>query len=341
MKTQKYFQLTILLFVSLHFGFSVCGQQKKATDSTRIISFVDKIIIKANVDTQTDSYEVETESGDRLSLLANNQHRFTLSLDYEFLGVSVGFAPKFLPGNDDNSLQGESSFNDYRFRFFLGAWTQELKYSRVQGFYVENTGDFIPNWIEDQDPFIQLPSFKTTIWGGSTSYILNPNFSLRNVVYNTEWQLKSAGSFIPTLRYGFTRISSKFNGPKTYQNDFDLRLAPDYYYTFVIHRNWFIAAFLSPSIGVRFANEGTEEIRTTENSVYWPVALDGGMQLGYSARKIIFGANFNFESTWYNESDNTHVLNDKIFAKIYFGYRLDAPKFIEKPFKSINKKLGL
>jgi hypothetical protein len=276
-----------------------------------------------------------------LDLLTNNQNRVTRSLDYEFIGLSIGFAPNFIPGNNDEDIQGKSSFTNYEFRFFLGKWTQELKYTKVQGFYIENTWDFIPDWIEGEHPYIQFSDFKTTPWDGSTSYVLNPNFSLRNVVCNTEWQLKSAGSFVPSFRYGYTRISLEVDGSRSYEDDFDIRLAPDYYYTLVIQKNWYAAAFLSPSIGIRLSTEFDDDFNTKENSTYWPVALNGGFQLCYSSRKVIFGANFNFESTWYNEDDNTNVLNDKFFAKIYIGYRIDPPKFIKKTFASINDKLGL
>lgn len=317
------------------------GQNKRNKDSTSIISYTDKIIIKANLDTQTDSYSVASENGLDYRLSANNQYRLVLSLDYEFIGASIGFSPKFLPGNDDTDLKGESSYEDYSFRFFLGNWTQELQYKKVQNFYVENTNDFIPNWIDGQDPYIQFPDFKTIFWGGSTSYVLNPNFSLRNVVYNTEWQRKSAGSFIPTIRYGFTRLSATLGDTKSYENSFDISIAPEYFYTFVLHENWFLSLFLSPSFGVRFSKDGIVGTIENENHMYWPLSVDGGLQLGYSSSKFIYGANLEFESTWYNEDSMTNITNDTMFAKIYFGYRFDAPKVVKKTFNAINEKLGL
>jgi hypothetical protein len=319
----------------------VVGQNKRNKDSTSIISYTDKIIIKANLDTQTDSYSVASENGLDYRLSANNQYRLVLSLDYEFIGASIGFSPKFLPGNDDTDLKGESSYDDYSFRFFLGNWTQELQYKKVQNFYVENTNDFIPTWIDGQDPYIQFPDFKTIYWGGSTSYVLNPNFSLRNVVYNTEWQRKSAGSFIPTLRYGFTRLSATLGDTKSYENSFDISIAPEYFYTFVLHENWFLSLFLSPSFGVRFSKDGIVGTNENENHMYWPLSVDGGLQLGYSSSKFIYGANLEFESTWYNEDSMTNITNDTMFEKIYFGYRFDAPKSVKKTFNSINEKLGL
>lgn len=323
-----------IFFIFLMNFYFLSSQNNANKDSTSLISYTDKIIIKANLETQSASYSIIPEDDSYVLLSSNDKFRLTLSLDYEFIGVSFGFSPKFFSENKDNELKGESSFTDYGFRFFLGNWTQELEYKKVQGFYIENTDDFIPNWINGQDAYIQFPDFKTIFWGGSTSYVLNPNFSLRNVVYNTEWQRKSAGSFIPTLRYGYTHLSAIFSDSKDYLNSFDIRLAPEYYFTLVIHENWFISPYLSPSFGIRFSTEGSQDSQKKEKNIYWPTSIDGGLQLGYSSGRVIFGANFNFESIWYNEG-NQNIFNDKTHTKLYLGFRFDSPKPVKKLFNRI------
>ena len=331
----------VFLLIYLFFTFNLSGQDFDQKDSVPIISFADKIIIKANIDTKSESYNLIQSNDSDFNLLTNNEYRLSLSLDYEFIGFSFGFSPKFLPENNDDGLKGKSTFIDYRFRFFLKNWTQEISYSKVQGFYVENTSDFVQNWIEGQDPFIQLTDLKVTGWEGSTSYVFNDKFSLRNVVYNTEWQLKSAGSLIPTLRYRYSRVSTRIETTKIFENSYEIRFSPDYYYSFVIDKNWFFTPFLSPSLGIRFAKEGGEGENMTENSTYFPLGLSGGLQLGYSSKRYIFGVNINFDNTWYNEDSQSIVNNDKTFAKIYLGYRFDAPKFVENSFERINNKINL
>ncbi|MBL4663629.1 MAG: DUF4421 family protein [Flavobacteriaceae bacterium] len=315
--------------------------QSRPLDSTSIISYGNQIIVKANVDTQTDMFRIRSKDDDNLQLSANSQFRLFLSVDYEFIGLSIGVSPKFLPGNGDNNLRGESSFTDYSFRFFLKNWTQELQYKKIEGYYVENTGDFVPNWVEGRDPYFQFSDLETIFWGGSTSYVLNPKFSLRNVVYNTEWQRKSAGSFIPTLRYGFSRIEATLDEVKSAEDSYDIQFAPDYYYTWVLHENWFVSPFISPGAGIRFSKERDEVTGLSEHNVYWPVSLDGGLQLGYSAERIIFGVIANSEATWYNEDERTNVENNQVFAKIYFGYRLQPPKVVKKSFYWLNEQFGL
>ncbi|MGB5822153.1 MAG: DUF4421 family protein [Saonia sp.] len=329
--------LGLCLMVNLTFG-----QKSKESDSTAILSYVDKIIIKVNLDTQTDAYRVyDRSTNTRLELVPNSSLRIDLSLDYEFMGASIGFSPKFLPGNDDDAIKGKSSFTDYRFRFFLGNWTQEVQYASTQGYYVENTGDFLPNWIEGEDAYLQFPEFRVRRWGGSTSYVLNPKFSLRNVVYQTEWQRKSAGSFVPTINYSYNRFSNLVEGSKMVENAIDVQLAASYYFTWAVHQNWFISQYISPGLGMRFsAYEEEAATDLIERNNHLIATLDGGMQLGYSSRKVIFGLNMNFDFNWYNEDKTTSVVNNKLYGKLYFGYRFNAPKMVQKPFNWMNKKLG-
>lgn len=335
-------QKIVLICLTIATLLPCFGQNSQEKDTTSIISFVDKIIIKANIDTKTESFFLISDNQPSIELLTNNEYRLNLSLDYEFLGFSFGYAPKFLPDNNDDALKGESSFTDFRFRFFIRKWTQELRYGEVQGFYVVNTEDFVPDWIEGEDPFIQFPNIKITSWGGSTSYVFNDRFSLRNVAYNTEWQVRSAGSFIPTLQYNYqrTQVDIEDQG-RSFENFLDVRISPDYYYTFVIHENWFLSPSLSPGISIRISKEGDFGTQNTENNIRWPVGLRGGLQLGYSSRRIIFGANFDFDNTWYNEDANNVVINDKASARVYFGYRFDAPKLVKNTFGWVNRQLGL
>ncbi|NER08910.1 DUF4421 domain-containing protein [Muriicola jejuensis] len=301
---------------------------------------MDKILLKVNVDTQTESYSVKSENSSDFRLETNNQLELSLSLDYDFIGVSIGFSPKFLPGNNENELKGESTYQDFSFRFFIGQWTQTLQYKNVKSFYVENTEDFIPSWIKGQDPYIQFPDFETIFWGGATSFVLNPNFSLRNVVYNTEWQLKSAGSLIPTLRYGYTNLILESDDSNSFEKSFDISLSPDYYYTYVFQKNWFASLFLSPGLGIRFSTAEEEGVDAPEKKTSWPISFDGGLQLGYSSSKIIFGGNFNFETTWYTSDNTTNITNNSLYAKVYVGYRFDAPRIVKKIVHPRKKKRG-
>ncbi len=330
---RSYLTFSIISFLTLS---SIHGFGQRATDSTAIISYGDKLIVKFNVDTRTDTYFVNDATTNTNTVVTPNASlRIALSLDYEFIGLSIGFSPKFLPGNDDDDLKGKSSFTDYSFRFFVGNWTQGLSYSNIQGYFVENTQDFIQSWRRNRDPYLQFPNLKTIRWGGATSYIFNDRFSLRNVVYQTEWQRKSAGSFVPKLEYHFNRLSNTTDGLKSAENAFDILLAPSYYYTCVLHKNWFASGFIAPAIGARFSKSEEDQengIKVIEKNQHIVQALNTGLQLGFSSQKVIFGVQLNADANWYNANKTTNIVDDQFYAKLYIGYRFNAPKAVRKIF---------
>ncbi len=324
--------------------FFCIAQNSKEIDSTSIVSYADKFVVKINVDTQTDIYTVrDNRDGTELTIVPNNNYRLFLSLDYEFLGLSIGFSPTFFPGNNDDDLRGESSFSDFKFRAALGKWIQGFQISTIKGYYVENTGDFLPGWTEGVDPYLQIPDLTSKTFGMSTSYNFNPNFSFRNILYQTEWQKKSAGSFIPALSYSYDRLSYSLGDQQLKEDVFPIRLALAYYYTAVIEENWFISGNLAPSLGFRFTKSTLETNDTLSIEKYTATtySLEGGLQLGYASKKIIFGAGFTFNINDYNEDEVNAIVNDKVYGIVYFGYRLDTPSFIARTYDKFAEKVGL
>ncbi|MBF4470644.1 MULTISPECIES: DUF4421 family protein [Flavobacterium] len=350
MKTRKYRSChnQYLLKIALFFAILLLGNgtvfgQKKERDSSKFVFYPDEILIRTNLSTQTDSQILEDKNGGNLDLETNNNYKVFLSADYKFIGFSYGFYPQFIGGNKDEDVKGKSKFSEYNFRFFLGKWLQTVDYSRIKGYYIANTQDFLPDWKPDIAPYIQFPDLKITKYGMSTSYIFNPNFSLKSITSFTEWQKESAGSFIPTLIYDYKKISLETDILKTYQNEYDVSVGIGYFYNFIIHKKFYVAPNLTTALGVKFLNSTTDElgIQKKEKHDYFLTTLTGGLRLGYNSDRILFGVNFNFNSSFYNESKNQVVSNGGSFGLLYFGYRFDAPKFISKPVNKIGYKLRL
>ena len=174
------FILFLLLMV-----FNSYSQNRNQSNSDYITSFKHKIMLKANINTQAESYSIQNNDTENFSLTANNNFKFSVSANYEFLGLSIGFSPK------SRNSPYKTAFQDITLRLFLKQWIQNFQYRRVRGFYRD--GEILDNVQEE------FPDFKTISWNGATSYVMNPNFSLKHVLYNTEWQRKSTGSLIPTL----------------------------------------------------------------------------------------------------------------------------------------------
>lgn len=317
------------------------GQNEKTQDTTNFIYYPDKILIRTNLSTQSDSYSLRDKKGTNFDLETNNSYKLFLSIDYKFIGFSYGFYPKFFGGNKDEDLKGKSTFSDYNFRFFLGRWLQTVNYSKTKGYYVGNMSDFAPNWVEGKDPYLQFPDFKTLQLGMSTSYLFNPKFSLKSITSFTEWQKKSAGTFLPSLIYTYNTIRSKADDLDGKQKEFDIRLAAGYYYNFIIRKKFYIAPNLSPSLGVKFMHDKSVSggVQTIDKKTYFTRNLDGGLKMGYNAERVLFGASLNFSVSSYNEDKFTVISNDKVYGLLYFGYRFNAPNFIRKPVEKIDEKI--
>ena len=350
MKTRRQFKLSqqyllkaVLFFAVLFLGNWEGFSQKKEIDSSNFVFYPEKILIRTNLSTQTDAQTLEDKQGDNLNLETNNSYKLFLSVDYKFIGFSYGFYPQFIGGNKDEDEKGKSKFSEYNLRFFLGKWLQTVDYSKIRGYYIENTQDFVPDWKPGIDPYIQLPDLKIVKYGMSTSYIFNPKFSLKSITSFTEWQKESAGSFIPTMIYDYKRISLETPILNSKQSEYDISLGAGYFYNFIIHKRFYIAPNLTVAVGAKFINSKTDEsgIKIEEQDNYFLTSFNSGLKMGYNSDRILFGLSLNFNTSSYNESKYQIVSNDGSFGLLYFGYRFDAPKFISEPVNKINDKLKL
>jgi hypothetical protein len=335
------FYIILLIISPIYLGYA---QKSKKVDSLYIESFADKFVVKLNVSTRTDTYTILNRTdGSKLSIAPNNNYRVFLSLDYQFFGFSYGFSPTIFAANNEDDIKGESSFSDFKFRAALGQWIQGFQISNTKGYYVENTGDFLPNWREGIDPYLQIPDFTSKIYGMSTSYVFNPNFSYRNLLYQTEWQKKSAGSFIPSLFYSYDLFTYTIENEKIKDEIIPVRLALAYYYTFVVKENWFLGGNLSPALAVNFSKNTitNNNIQSISRSTEFSTSLEGSLQIGYASKKIIFGGGFKFDVNNYDVDELNTVLNDKTYGFIYFGYRFNTPGFIDRTYSKFADKVGL
>ncbi|WP_375239215.1 DUF4421 family protein [Aurantibacter sp.] len=299
--------------------------QAQSTSGSDIISFADKLLLRANINTQSESFSI-VDNEERFTIEALNSFRLQLSANYKFIGFSIGFSPK------NKNSDFKSKFFESQLQFFIKKqWIQTFNYSKVEGFYLEN--------VQTLDIEEQFPNLKTTSWTGQTSYIYNQNYSLKHLSHQNEWQQYSSGSFVPSLKYGLNRISDTVDNEKYIQNNFDITLAPAYYYTWCLQENWFVSPNVSPALGIRFSKDKTT---TTEvSNTYFTKALSVGLQFGYTSNKISAGATFNFNSNSINGSTTRELTNDKNYANLYFAYRIDPPAFLERAVTKISDKLSL
>nr|WP_315150269.1 DUF4421 family protein [uncultured Flavobacterium sp.] len=342
---ENYCSLKLIFFFSLfylHIGTAL-SQEKTPKDTTNFFDYSNKIMLRANLSSQDDSFILNDKKGSDLYLETNNSYKTYLAVNYKFIGFSFGFYPKFFSGNTDEEAKGKSTFKEFNLQFFLKKWLVSLHYNKTRGYYVANTYDFDSNWTAGVDPYILFPNLKSEQYSIASSYIFNPKFSYKSITSYAEWQKKSAGSFVPSMQYEYNKISLGGDPIDSEQKENDFRLVAGYYYNFIIRKNFFIAANLSPSVGVKFmeSKEVVSGIQKTENEIYFAKFLDGGLKVGYNSETIYLGSSLNFNESSYSETKNKVISNNKLYAYLYFGYRFDAPSFVKKPVETIEKKIHL
>jgi hypothetical protein len=336
----------ILIFISVFVFwvvFPVKAFAQKNADTTSIaksntlyIEKVDTIIsVKLNINSEYE--QLEQKFGDiyydiRPNISLSNK----ISFSYRFISFGIGFKPKFIPGNNDNDMQGKTKTLSFGINILTEHWLQELQFAYVKGFYLRNSADFDPGWTKGEDPYIQLPDLKVAVLRGSTGYKLNKNFSLKAVSSKTEIQLKSCGSFIPFLSYEYFEIDNESSDTSQHSsqksNNLAVTASLGYIYTFVIKSKFYASCGLFPGIGFQHTSLLTRypDGNVTSKSTVPLYQLKETIGMGYNSKKFYTGAEFSGAQMFHSES-NTSVQTKatRIYFQVFVGYRFNAPKFLK------------
>ncbi|UKB79729.1 DUF4421 family protein [Chryseobacterium sp. MEBOG07] len=322
---------------------SFSTQGKAQSDTTNTKSYADQVMIRVNLDTNIESYifsEGEGKNANKTILSINNKTKTSLSVDYRIISATLSFSPKFLQGNSDDHMKGESSYTDFSFRLFPGRFIQNLYYKNVTGFYIENMKDRFPQWQEGRDPYIQFPDLRVQSFGGSTSYILNKNFSARSIYTQGEWQKKSSGSWVPFVDYDLTIFRNKIDEVKSKETQYNIGGNMGYFYNWVIWKNVNISPYLAIGIGSKFSSyRNFQNGGAKENAQYATIRMQGGLHVGYNTDRFLFGGKMNFNTYAYDQKNNQAVENNNLYGLLYVGYRFAPPKVVKNTYDKIQKKI--
>lgn len=337
--------IKFFILLGLTISFVPANAQSKI-DSAKIISYEEQVMLRINFDTNIEDFvaSYNSDAGNlQTRLTINNKTRTSFSLDYKMISAALSFAPDILPGNNDNNLKGESSYTDFVFRFFPDQFIQSFNYRNIKGFYVDNMADFFPDWQRGTDPYLQFPDLRIQTFGGSTSYVLNKDFSLKSIYYQREWQKESSGSLIPVLEYDLSYFSNRNDGLKSRERQYNLGLNLGYHYNWVIAEKINFAPYIFAGIGGKWSSYRTDFADGTKSDPEKDRNLTSkfgtGIHLGYNSRKFLFGAKLNVTSSYYKEDSSSEVINSNVFGLLYFGYRFPPPKVLKRNYDIIEKKI--
>jgi len=309
--------------------YTVCCQAQ-TTDSLpaqksqeRIEKYDDHIKLRLGLSNSFNSFRIKDRTSHLdFTLSPNQQLRSTLTLIYKFIEIDLGYTPEFLRFNKDDAINGHTKFFNFGTRLYFGRWMQELQYAKTKGFYIDRKDV----GLEEN---ILFPHFQVQKIGGSTSYVFNRNFSFRAIFLQSEWQQKSAGSFVPSISYYFTQI--KNNSPSKDQI-FDIAIGPGYYYNWVIHDRFLLSAGAYSGLGFNSTKTVYNDGSPQEISEGLSFQAQFRLTAGYNSEHFFAGAATSLNSFSYSSETQIHVEDQQQFLEFYIGYRFKAPKRLNRLF---------
>jgi len=303
---------------------SGCFAQTDSITNAYIQKFPDKLSVQLFTLNTSNQFTLDYEEiGTTINMVPNERRTLGVSVQYDFISFNLGFAPKFFAENKDNR---DSKMTSFGLNLFLGKWMQHFDLYYQKGISLE---------VDDYES-VYLSGLKTIKFGGSTSYVFNDNFSFRALAFQNERQLKSTGSFAPSLSYYYTEFNGKKEpqlGGKSYF--LDVALSPAYNYNWVVAKNILIAGGLSVGAGVTYTRDGS--ISDTDFLTQAGLTLS----LGYNSDTFYGGVYAKVLASNHN-ADTAVNMNDTIaYGTVFFGYRFDPPRFLKEKTEEIKEKIKI
>jgi len=335
--------LLYVLPVGLHAQMADSGQSK--TSQVYIEQMSNYLAFKLSVNNNINGFEVR--SNNKIDIQPNDNNSLKLSVNYRWFSFSYSYMPKFFPGNDDSELKGRTKASSYSFSFNFNHWIQGLTYEKVKGYYLANTGDYIPGFIEGTDPYTQFPDLQYNSYRGQTAYKFNKNFSFNALSSQTERQVKSAGTLMPALLYNYYIVDDKtsLTGTNSSQksNNFETIISLSYFYSLVVKSNFYISGGAGAGAGMIFTKLLTRmpsgEVTTKQSHGISRFAVFGAA--GYDAKRFFVGGQLMKSTKSYNQKGESTIVtvNDRLVYQLFTGYRFNAPKFLKSSLDKAEKSV--
>lgn len=334
MRSNIILYLVLYLILNLSMGYSQKGRKDSVANikSEYIQKYDTLFTVRMGFSNSFNRFMIDKEDID-YTISPNESIRTTFSFLFRFVEIDIPLTPKLLAFNKDDEEYGKSKFFGLGTRFYFGKWMQSLRWSTTEGYYSN-----VPDTTQSNGGYTLYPNLKVFKITGSTSFIFNPNYSFRAVFKQREWQKKSAGSFVPTFNYYFTKITN--DSPET-DKLFGLALGPAYYYNWVIKDHFLVSA--GGYAGIGYNNTAFDFDDDRENYAVSGItyATEFKLLLDYNTTRFFTGANISLNSLYPNINAGIEFKDQQLFFEVYLGYRFNAPARVVKTMDDVEDKLGL
>ncbi|KAA9040818.1 DUF4421 domain-containing protein [Ginsengibacter hankyongi] len=326
---------TFLIFLLLHVIAQTSFAQTDAGNRDSIFheyieNYNDLLTFKMSLGSKEDGFDLENTS--RYKIRSNNKTKLNAGINYRWLAFSLTFAPNLFNENVDHNIKGETKSFGFGFSSNFHHIIQKINYSRVKGYYLDNTNAFDPTW-KAGDPYIHLPGLIFRSFSGQTAYKFNDNFSFNAINSQTERQVKSAGTFLPSVSYQHFVVKdpTPLPGQSSSQKSKTLEVvfSPGYYYTLVTPSHLYASAGVSPGIGFSRTKLLTRESSGNAGTIYKRTVyqVESVLTFGYDSRRFFTGIQITTGAYGYSHTNGDYaILPQRGSGSLFIGYRFNAPK---------------
>jgi hypothetical protein len=346
-KTKNMKQL--VLFCSISFLTSVASAQidsaQKVSSRPYIANFGRIMTTKASLIYNEERFLV-SGPGFNYDIRPNAPISLSFYMNYRFISMGYGYGLNNVLGDEYSTrLRGKTKVHRFYLNFQTNHLIQDIQFSSTRGYFLYNTPEYRTNWERGRDPYILFPDQKVVRISGATGYKFNKRFSLKSITTQAERQLRSCGSFIVYLNYGYYLIDNSLrNGYSNSSEKTNLyygNLSVAYYYNFVLLSKLYLSLGLAPSFGYSYKSVTQRNGNYIYNWNDWDpnVGLMEHVGLGWNTDRFFMGAEAYIGQNLVDQESGVQmdIVNSRFQA--FLGVRLGLPKPAKKLLGSVEKVL--
>lgn len=266
------------------------------------------------------------------------------SIDFDKISFSFGLGGKESTA-DDIRKYGTTTHKAFNLSFSAYRFRVESSYRNYKGFYYANSRIYDTLNYDSTGSFLQNPSANVRSLRVKTIFILNKkHFSYAAAYYNTQRQLKSAGSwllinniyqnrwttdssFIPLPAQPLYQDYARLN----YFKVFGISFGPGYSYNLVLWKTLYANATITSAFDVQRRTYNTS--LGTEPADYWKIGYAGDLRLAIGLNGKRCFCSFTFRGDYNNYVSRGIRVGTAYYALDFnLGYRFRSPhgKLVKK-----------
>jgi hypothetical protein len=315
------------------------GYAQEKYDSSYIEDHTKDLTIRALGNYKFSGYNVGDYSFARdLHFRTNDKFSTGIGFSYRQIGLNFTVRVPFI-NNDDEKL-GKTSSLDLQTYIYRRKWIIDLFAQFYKGYYLPNDG--LVKISSTEQEYLLRPDLQTGTVGFDVQYIFNnTRFSYRGAYVQSEYQKKSAGSFIAGggAHYMDIRADSSviplniadstfFGGNRFNKSQaICVALSAGYSYTWVFNKHFFVNASAIGSIGVNATTMRETAISSISGS---GLQLNTNFRLAAGYNSPVYYAGIQFIE--FKTRNTTPILNtwqefNGGYVKIVVAKRFKAKKY--------------